>query len=225
MTNYLKELSRSVKNWWMFIVYGIALIACGIYVFSTPVESYLSLSLILGALVLVNGIVQSIFSVQNRHTLNDWGWQLAGGIFEIGFGLVLVFYPGITLITLPYMVGFWLMMRAAYTLAGANELRKLHIKGYGWVIASGIFQAVFASLVLLNPLFGMMYLVVFTAMALISMGAAHIYLGVQLKSINKVTLEKVEVLSQRYKEQVQKAKQALRDEIEKGAKEIQGQMS
>ena len=117
MANIFSKAVSTVKHWWLFLLTGILLIVGSIWVFLTPVESYVNLAWIFSILVLVTGISYVIFSISNRKKLEDWGWYLAGGIFEIVMGIILVSYPDLTIIMLPLFVGFWLMFRGAQIIA------------------------------------------------------------------------------------------------------------
>ena len=94
MTGILKEVKRTVKNWWLFVVLGIFFIIGGIWVMTTPLETYITLAIIFSVMIFVNGIFDVVFSISNSKIINGWGWYLAGGILEILLGIVLMNYPG-----------------------------------------------------------------------------------------------------------------------------------
>ena len=44
--SFLKTIRESINYWWLILLGGVLLIIVGIWVISSPIESYLSLSLL-----------------------------------------------------------------------------------------------------------------------------------------------------------------------------------
>jgi len=179
----VKQVKQTVKNWWLFVILGILLIAAGIYVMTVPVESYITISIFLSIMVLVNGIFDIIFAISNRQLLKGWGWYLSGGILQVILGYVLMNHPGITMLVLPLILGFWLMFGAVKIISGAFDLKSYSIKGWGWVLALGVLQMLFSFLVIADPIFGSGTIVILTSLAIISYGVANITFGLQLRKV------------------------------------------
>jgi uncharacterized membrane protein HdeD (DUF308 family) len=179
----LKQVKQTVKNWWLFVILGILLIAAGIYVMTVPVESYITLSIFLSIMVLVNGIFDIIFAISNRQLLKGWGWYLSGGILQVILGYVLMNHPGITMLVLPLILGFWLMFGAVKIISGAFDLKSYSIKGWGWVLALGVLQMLFSFLVIADPIFGSGTIVILTSLAIIFYGLSYVMFGIQLKKV------------------------------------------
>ena len=66
MENFLNRMadkaSRTVRHWWLYLITGILSIIAGIVVFCNPIESYLTLSIMFGILMLISGIVELVVS-------------------------------------------------------------------------------------------------------------------------------------------------------------------
>ena len=58
--NLSKKAGRAVRHWWMLLIAGILCVAAGIAVFVFPLESYVTLSIIFGVLMVIVGAVQLI---------------------------------------------------------------------------------------------------------------------------------------------------------------------
>lgn len=183
MPGLLKEVKRSVKNWWLFLIMGIFMIIGGIYVMFIPLESYITLSIFFAAMVFVNGIFDIAFSISNYKVLKGWGWHLAGGILETLMGIVLMIHPGLTMAILPLMLGFWLMFGAVSTISGAFDLKSYYVKGWGWVLVLGILLMIFSFMVIANPIFGSGTIVIMTSLAIVSYGISYVTIGIQLRKV------------------------------------------
>ena len=82
-----------INKWWMPVLLGVALIAASVFIISKPLSAFLGLALVFGWFILFNGLMNVIFSVQNRKVFDDWIWYLLLGIFEVIIGTALLFQP------------------------------------------------------------------------------------------------------------------------------------
>jgi uncharacterized membrane protein HdeD (DUF308 family) len=189
MNNVINTFERTIRNWWLFLLIGIILIGGSIWVILTPLKSYVGLAWLFSVIIFANGIANTVFSIQNRKQITGSGWHIASGIFEIIFGLILLLYPGISLLILPIIFGFWLMFRAVSVISIAWILRDNQIKNWGWLFAFGILLALISFFMILNPLFGILNVVYWTAFSLMIFGIADITLAFQFKKIKSSLID------------------------------------
>lgn len=189
----LTEIQSNIKNWWVLLLIGIVFIGVGILVFANPLESYVTLAVFFAATMLISGIFQFWFAIVNRKEIDGWGWQLALGIMEFIIGFILFFNMDLTIILLPFYVGFWLLFRSFALIGFSFELKSYKIIDWGYFLIFGLLIAMLSWFIILNPLFGGLSIVVWTGIALIVAGIAHIMLAFKLKKVNKkiVKAEKV----------------------------------
>lgn len=174
-----------IKNWWLLLLLGIAFILVGIWTIRTPLVSYLSLAIIFASFMFVSGIFSLIFSIANRKEIDDWGWHLAGAMFDFIIGAILFFYPAITMALLPFMVAFYFLFKGFATFGFAHDMRRYGDKGWGWLVFSGLLSTVFAIIILFNPSLGGLTIVVFTAFAFFSLGFFNLVLAFSLKRLKE----------------------------------------
>jgi len=192
MKSMISEAISAIKHWWLILILGIFLVLGGIWVIQTPLQSYLALSILFIVLLLVNGTFQIIFSLSNRRELPGWGWYLSGGILEFLIGVYLLSYPAISMTVLPFVVGFWLIFRGISVIAYSTELKAGGVRGWGWLMVFGILLTIFSFLIIMNPVIGAVYLVIWTAFSLIFMGISYIMLAFKLKKIKSKALDVLE---------------------------------
>jgi len=185
MSTALEQISGAIKNWWILLIFGILFVIAGIWVFQTPGESYVALSMLFAFTFLLSGIGGIIFALSNRDTLEGWGWQLAGGILELLLGIALFARPAVTMVVLPLYFGFWLMFRGILTIAFSVELKKYEVPNWGWMLALGIILAILSVVVLLNPLYGVSMLVTLTGFAFLMMGITNILISLRLRKLKR----------------------------------------
>lgn len=182
----ITSAGKTIRHWWMFLVAGLMLIAGGIVVFCYPTESYLTLTVMFGVLMIVSGIVELVVASTSHNWFIMRGYSIIGGIVDVLLGLLLCCYPGMTLVLLPVMLGIFMLYHSFMTIGFGSDLRAMGVQGSGWATASGILLLVLSILVLVKPFgFGMGVVVTLTGVALIVMGIAAVGASFKLKDIHK----------------------------------------
>lgn len=194
MESAIKKSKFMIKNWWLLLLLGISFILVGFWTIRTPMVSYMSLAIIFASFMFVSGIFSLVFSISNRNEIDDWGWHLAGSIFDFVVGAILFFHPAITMAVLPFMVAFYFLFKGFATFGFATDMRKYGDKGWGWLVLSGVFSTVFAIMILFNPTLGGLTIVVFTALAFFSLGLFNIALAFSLKKLKSRFDEAKEIM-------------------------------
>ena len=54
MSNVIQQITGTIKNWWLFLLYGVLFIVFAIWIFMTPLESYVGLAFAFSILVFGN---------------------------------------------------------------------------------------------------------------------------------------------------------------------------
>ena len=175
-------LRTAATNWWVYVLAGLGLFGLGIWVLNSPGAAFLGLTLYFAALILFNGVANTIFAISNRTRLQGWGWLLALGLAEILFGVYLLSQPVVAAGTLAFVIGFWLLLRSGSTVANAFSLRRLGYRRWGWNLALGLLGVVLALLVLANPVIGVVGVTTWLALGLLVLGVAAFMLGLRLRS-------------------------------------------
>ena len=75
---------RNVPGFWWSLISGVVGIAAGIVLLRWPISGAVSLTLLLIAFFLVEGIVTLMYALEHRAQLSGrWGWMLASGIVDL----------------------------------------------------------------------------------------------------------------------------------------------
>ena len=162
---------------------GILFIATGIAIYASPAASYVSLSIVFSILMFSNGFSQIVFAAANSKVLRGWGWILVSGLIDLALGTYLLLYPAVTMVTLPYFVGFWLVFRSFYLMGTAFDLQALGVGGWGWFLFGGILVMVLGGVILYYPAAGVVSIIAFSGSAFIVGGFMNIYLSFLLKGV------------------------------------------
>ncbi|WP_231595983.1 HdeD family acid-resistance protein [Sphingobacterium endophyticum] len=200
MENFLKSVRSAIKQWYLPLIVGIILIILGFYVISTPVTSFLALSFVFSISFLFSGIAEIIFSLNNKNELDGWGWYLTGGILNAIFGILLITHPAISMATLPFIIGFFVMFKSIQYLSLSLELKQYGSKNWGWILFFSILGIIFSFILLWNPVFAGMTIVLWTGIAILSAGMASCILSFQLKSLKNISSRTPEDWKKRYED-------------------------
>jgi uncharacterized membrane protein HdeD (DUF308 family) len=183
MSNVVESIRSDVKNWWWFLITGLLFIGAGIAIFMKPTEGYVGLSILFSVMMISSGFSQIFFSTGNSNVLRGWGWILVSGIIDLALGTYLLIYPVVTMATLPYFVGFWLIFRSFYIMGSSFDLKSLNADGWGWLLFGGIVMLVLGFLVVYYPAAGAVSIIAASGAAFIVGGILNIYFAFQLKSL------------------------------------------
>ena len=102
----MKNFWGKSNYWWLMLILGILVFAIGLWVILQPNVGYLIVAVALAYALLIGGVFQIAISTSLRKETKGWGWWLAGGIFDIFVGFLLIANPIFTESLLPFFFGF-----------------------------------------------------------------------------------------------------------------------
>ena len=112
------------------IIFGVLMIATGLYCMVTPVESFMAVAgWVVGFTMLVDGIGRIMIWWEVRDTLLADPWMLASGIISVILGIIVLFSQTLQLgidLFIIYYVAFWLVLTGIIAIVQAARLHKLH---------------------------------------------------------------------------------------------------
>lgn len=127
-TNGLNYLGRT-KWWWTVLFVGILMIICGFAYWLWPAVGFAVSSQLFGWLLILAGVVQlCVSSGVNRP--RGWGWWLAGGVFDLLIGFMLVRSIILSEMVFPYFLSIIFLYWGVSSIFSAAEGRK---RKYWWV--------------------------------------------------------------------------------------------
>lgn len=184
--NLVKRAGRAVKHWWLMMIAGLLMIAVGIAVFVFPLESYVALSILFGVLMLVVGAAKLIAASTSGNYFMMRGYVIVAGVLDLLLGLFLCIYPGVTLVLLPIMMGFWMMYNSFVLIGFSGDLDTFGVRGTGWILGGGILLLILSVLVLINPFgAGIATVVVLAGVGLVVFGLLLCSLSMTLKGVHE----------------------------------------
>ena len=80
-TEIIKKAKNVTKHWYLSLILGILFICVGIWVFRTPLESYLTLSILFSVTIFISGISEIIYSVDKPQRNGQLGLGFSRGYY------------------------------------------------------------------------------------------------------------------------------------------------
>ncbi len=119
--------NRSNGRWWVLLLEGLVGIAAGVIAFISPVVTALALLLVIAAWAILTGILEIVAAVRLRKEIENEWWMGLAGVASLIFGVLLVIYPQVGLVTISWIIGFYAivfgvsMLFLAFRLRGMNK--------------------------------------------------------------------------------------------------------
>ena len=105
------------------------------------------------------------------------GWFLVDGILTVLLSIFLLCNQMFTMMTLPYILGMWLLFSGITKFVNSFDLRRFGVRGWGWVTAFGLLMAAAGFLSFMDPLAAAVTLSVLAGLFLMIQGVVSIAFG------------------------------------------------
>jgi len=103
---------------------GVLAFIVGLYAIRHVLVTLAALALLLGIYWIVNGAVETFTALSHRG-MEGRGWTIFMGLLSIIAGVVVLVWPGISLVTLAVVLGIWLLIFGIMEIVLAFQLRSV----------------------------------------------------------------------------------------------------
>jgi len=112
----------------LYAVLGVLSLIIGLYAVRHVYVTLLALALLLGIFWIINGATELFMALSHRGMPNR-GWTGVLGVISIIAGIIVLAYPGISLVTLAVVLSIWLLVLGVMEIALAFRLRSALHRG------------------------------------------------------------------------------------------------
>lgn len=184
-TSFLKTIKSTIKHWYIPLLVGLFFIVVSIVVFASPVGSLKALSLLFALSFLISGFSESVFALANKNQLDNWGWSLGFGIVTLVVGVLLMLKPELSITALAFYIGFVILFRSISTIGFALDVKKYGSKNWSSLLILGIIGTIVSFILIWNPLFAGLSIVVLVALNFLFAGLFSVFLSLQFRKLHK----------------------------------------
>jgi uncharacterized membrane protein HdeD (DUF308 family) len=140
-------VARSLhEHWVLYLIEGVVLIVLGATAIVLPPIATLAVTILIGWLLLVSGIMGLITTFWMRHGPGFW-WSLLSAVLALVVGVLLLASPlrGAVSLTI-VLVAFFIIEGIASIMFALDHKREFSGR-WGWMLASGIVDLILAALI------------------------------------------------------------------------------
>lgn len=180
-----------VRNTRLLALSGVAAIAFGVIALAWPGLTFIALLALFGALAFVTGafsLASALNLLAERQT--TWVAPVLGGLGGIAIAAVTFLWPGITGLTLVYLIGFWAIVTGVFEVIAAFDMAG-QAKG-DWALGlSGAMSVVFGTVVALFPGSGALAIVWLIGLFAIATGVSKLVVAYRLSRFESTVKSKI----------------------------------
>jgi uncharacterized membrane protein HdeD (DUF308 family) len=103
---------------------GVLSVIIGLWAVRHVLLTLLALTVFLGIYWIVSGVID-IFTALSHRGMQSRGWTAATGVLSLIAGLIVLAFPGLTLLGLAVILGIWLIVFGVMELTSAFRLRSV----------------------------------------------------------------------------------------------------
>ena len=117
--------ARQMPGFWWSLVSAILAVVAGIILLARPVQGTLTLTIVVGAYFLAEGIATIMYALEHRRELSQrWSWLLVAGLMDILIAIIIVAgLPDSALWAIGLLVGINLLFGGASLIGMALAAR------------------------------------------------------------------------------------------------------
>jgi uncharacterized membrane protein HdeD (DUF308 family) len=117
--------ARRMPGFWWSLISALLAIGAGIILLAQPVQGTLTLTIVVGAYFLAEGIATIMYALEHRRELSErWSWLLVAGIMDLLIAAVIIVgLPGSALWAVGLLVGINLLFGGASLIGMALAAR------------------------------------------------------------------------------------------------------
>ena len=172
MSTYEETTADPLKSlWWLLIIFGVIVFGVGVFFLVSPHETLETFTVIVGILLLFDGVLAIIASIVGRG--EGRGLLAVIGVLSAIAGLVLIKKPFDTLVVFTLVFGIWLVVAGVVRFVSAFS----EAEGRGGSIAIAVVDVIAGIVILSWPELGLTTLAVIIGIVLILRGILWIAAG------------------------------------------------
>jgi uncharacterized membrane protein HdeD (DUF308 family) len=118
--------ARELPGFWWSLISAALAVTAGIILLARPVQGTLTLTIVVGAYFLAEGVATIMYALEHRRELSQrWSWLLVAGLMDILIALIIITgLPGSALWAIGLLVGINLLFGGASMIGMALAASK-----------------------------------------------------------------------------------------------------
>jgi uncharacterized membrane protein HdeD (DUF308 family) len=140
------EALKKYRTWYM--IYGVVLIALGLFAIAMPNVATLAVELMIGWLLVIGGVFGLIAAFSGGQSTPGFWWNLLVAVLYLLAGIALLWHPVAGAVTLTLILVAYLIAGGIVKAVMSVNLRSVLPKAWGWMLFSALVDIALAALIL-----------------------------------------------------------------------------
>src|ERR671916_3292729 len=167
-------------SWWALALRGLVAVLFGLAALFLPGLVLEVLLLLFGAYALVDGILAVVAAFRSSGRGMRRPLLLIEGVIGILFGILALFWPGLTALALLYMIAFWAILSGIARVVMAIMLRR-EIENEWSIALSGVLSIILGIVLILLPGAGLLAYTWLIGLLALALGFALVYYAFRVR--------------------------------------------
>jgi uncharacterized membrane protein HdeD (DUF308 family) len=177
----LQELAEQIRGlWWIALLAGLISIGLGLAILATGWTVH-ALVVITGLLLIIRGIALALNPAYAGRTSGE---QVIAGIIGIIAGVVLVAWPGPTLLVLAFFVGAWLAVSGSFHIITSFSRRR-ELPHWGFTLVLGVIELLLGIWAMRRPEATLALLITIIGLWAVITGVIYCVLAFEIRSASR----------------------------------------
>jgi uncharacterized membrane protein HdeD (DUF308 family) len=118
--------ARQMPGFWWSLISAVLAVGAGIILLARPVQGTLTLTIVVGAYFLAEGVTTIMYAIEHRRELSErWAWLLAAGLMDILVAAIIIAgLPGSALWAVGLLAGVNMLFGGAALIGMSLAARK-----------------------------------------------------------------------------------------------------
>jgi uncharacterized membrane protein HdeD (DUF308 family) len=139
---------RSV--WWLPLLRGVLMVVLGLLLLVEPLGTLVALVWVFGVFAVVDGVVVLLQALLARGRPGS-SWLVAEGLVSIGFGALIMLWPGVTALVLFYLLALWVLVLGVTAVIVAVTQFRARDLAWSGTLVFGLVGFLFGLLLAIKP--------------------------------------------------------------------------
>ncbi|NQE00124.1 HdeD family acid-resistance protein [Staphylococcus xylosus] len=165
--------SSTIK--WSSLIIGVIFLVIGVFIISFPEENLFAITWLIGLLFIINGFLEIFIRQVIKRTAQQSSTMLILlGIFNIIFGLLILFNVVTSTTFIVYLFAIWFIINATFNMFNVTPVEKSNKTFHIISILLNIIVILFGIILLFNPLIAAFIIAIFISAVFFIIGISYI---------------------------------------------------
>lgn len=177
----LREVGEQVRHlWWVPLAAGLVSIGLGLAILAAD-WTVAALVVITGVAFIISGIALAFSPAYAGRTAGE---HVVAGLVAVIAGIVLVAWPGPTLLVLAFFVGAWLTVSGSFHIIGSFSRRR-ELPHWGFTLAVGVIEVLLGIWAMRRPEAALALLITLIGLWAVLTGVIYCVLAFEIRRANQ----------------------------------------